>query len=860
MPENGAAPASTYRVQLSSSFTFDDLNQNVPYLAELGITDIYLSPIHAARPGTTHGYDIVDHTRIDPQLGGEAGWSRFCDTVRAHGLGIVLDVVPNHMAADPVHNSLWRQMLAEGPSSAVARYFDIDWRPLTGLIRDKVLLPVLDEPYGAALLHGKAVIEDADRGYRLRLGDVHLPLAEGTVEASGASLEQLNADPQRLHDVLERQHYRLAYWRAANDEINYRRFFDVNHLIAIRAEDDELFHHSHSLILRLAQDADIVHGLRVDHVDGLLDPTSYLQRLRSDADRRRNGRTWIVVEKILERSEALDPKWPVDGTTGYDSLNVLNRLFISARGVRTLRRYYQRLLGTRVPFSDVAYDCKELVMKTTLRSGLTLLSHAIKRVADASWTTRDITLNAISTALVQFIACLPVYRTYLHYDEDRLADRDVIEQAFAEAIRRTPSLDPTALTFLRSLMLAPPEQDPFFASARRGVVMRLQQYTSSVQAKGIEDTAYFRDNTLLALNEVGGNPDGAPGGVDELHRFNVERQRRWPDAHTSTSTHDTKLGEDTRIRIAALSTYAAEWTTAVRCWRRTNAFLRPGGAGIDVNDEYRLYQALVGIWPAGDEADGRPAPAPFVDRAAAYMEKAIRESAARTSWMRVNRDYEIAVDSFVRGVLTDSASAGFRKSLRELVQLILPLSTLHSISQLVLKCLMPGVPDVYQGAESWALSLTDPDNRRPVDFDERLASLRRVTGGDDARVALIDLKQHVATTLLRFRREHRAFFARARYTPIRAGSRRAAPLVAFRRSFQGEHLIVAAPRLVERALADQFAPDGRMCWRDAELPLPAAGVRWTNVLSGGCVEAERASAPVRPLADGWSWLVLYGRT
>jgi (1->4)-alpha-D-glucan 1-alpha-D-glucosylmutase len=864
MPATGLPPASTYRVQLSSSFTFDDLSREIPYLADLGITDIYLSPIHAARPGTTHGYDIVDHTRIDPQLGGEPGWMRFREIVRAHRLGVILDVVPNHMAADPVHNLLWRRMLAEGPISPAARHFDVDWRPLTGMIRDKVLLPVLDEPYGSALIHGKVVLEETGKGYRVRIGDVHLPLANDTVEASGMSAGELNADPQRLHDLLERQYYRLAFWRAANDEINYRRFFDVNHLVAIRAEDDEVFRHSHSLIFRLAQDSEVVRGLRIDHVDGLLDPTTYLQRLRSDTDRTRQGRTWIVVEKILERSETLDTSWPVDGTTGYDSLNVLNRLFISGRGVRALRRFYHQLLGERVQFKNVAYESKELVMKTTLRSGLTLLAHAIKRVADASWTTRDITLNAISTALVEFIACLPVYRTYLHYSEERRADRDVIEHAFSEAIRRTPSLDPTALTFLRSLMLGESDQDPFLASARRGVVMRLQQYTSSVQAKGIEDTAYYRDNTLLALNEVGGDPERASGSVGEFHRFNIVRQRRWPDAHNSTSTHDTKLGEDTRIRIAALSSFAAEWTSAVRCWRSTNAFLRPDAASIHVNDEYRLYQALVGMWPANEALDGRPAPPALVDRAAAYIEKAMREAAERTSWMRVNREYEIAVDTFVRGALTDPAASGFRKSMRELVQLILPLSTTHSISQLVLKCLMPGVPDIYQGDESWALCVTDPDNRRQVNFGELTSGLARVTSATEsvalAQLPLEDLKQHVATRLLRFRRDNRSFMARARYSPIRARGQGASLVVGFRRSFQDQHLVVAVPRLVDRELARTFTVDGRMHWSGAELPLPSAAIEWTNVLSGGRVETAGARAPVRQLAGGSSWVVLYGRT
>jgi malto-oligosyltrehalose synthase len=873
MRSDRVPPASTYRVQLSSSFTLDDLANQVPYLAQLGITDLYLSPIYAAKPGSPHGYDIVDHAAIDPQRGGCEGWRKLCQALRAHGLGVVLDVVPNHMAADPVHNRLWRQVLAEGPSSLASRHFDVDWRPLTGLIRDKVLLPVLEEPYGQALLQGGVQVERAGGETHVRVGGLHVPLAAGSIHPSidDADLRDINGDPQRIHSVLEAQYYRLAYWRAANDEINYRRFFDVNELIAIRPEDDDVFDASHQLVLRLAAD-EVVHGLRVDHVDGLLEPRTYLQRLRTAAEQAGGRPTWIVVEKILGRSETLDTTWPVDGTTGYDALNVLNRLFISGRGVRVLRHFYQKLVDDQASFRDVAYRSKRLVMERTLRSGLTMLAHALKRVADASWTTRDITLNTLSATLVEFIACLPVYRTYVGDSGERHVDRDAVEDAFARAIRYDRSMDPTALRFLRSLILDPAGADPALSASRLAVVKRLEQYTSGVHAKGIEDTAYYRDNTLLALNEVGGDPGGHAGTLAEFHRFNEERARHWPDAHTATSTHDTKLGEDTRIRIASLTAFPQQWMSSVRSWRTLNAPFRQlatKGPELDVDDEYRVYQALIGLWPAADRAGGGAADPALVERMAAYMRKSVREAQVHTSWMRVNEEYEAVVDSFVRGVLAHDSAAEFRCSLRAMVQQLLPLSACHSISQLVLKCLIPGVPDIYQGDESWALVLTDPDNRQQVDFDAHRSALERLSSGNALgaaldgtsaeRVLTSDLKPFVTARLLRFRRAHREMMARAGYRPIRARGAHASAVVAFRRTFARSHLIVAVPRLVDRAAFAAGWPTGESFWTDTELRVPLRVRSWINVLTGEDVAFERpARAPLALLTNDSPWVVLYG--
>jgi (1->4)-alpha-D-glucan 1-alpha-D-glucosylmutase len=879
-------PASTYRVQLSSSYTLNDLANQVPYLAELGVTDIYLSPIYTARPGSTHGYDIVDHTKVDPQLGGCEDWRRLCSALHSCAVRVILDVVPNHMAADPVHNLLWRQLLRDGPSSPTARYFDVDWQPLTGLIRDKVILPVLEEPYGAALLQRKVALERSGSQLLVRYGAVHFPLAPSSLDlilpgspvSSNVDLEQdlehavddINSDPRRLHDVLEAQHYRLAYWRSASDEINYRRFFDVNELIAIRAEDDEIFDRSHRLILELSQEG-VVHGLRVDHVDGLMDPLQYLQRLRQAADDASKEPMWIVVEKILDRLEPLDAEWPVNGTTGYDALNVLNRLFVSGRGVRTLRRFYQMLVDDRSTFREVAYRSKRLVMEGTLRSGLTILAHALKRVADASWETRDLSLNALSAALVEFIASLPVYRTYLGNGVEREFDRTAVEHGVAWAVRRNPSMDSSALTFLRSLLLESTADEPTLQEAKRQVVRRLQQYTSSVHAKGVEDTAYYRDNTLISLNEVGGNPGGPSCNLAEFHRFNEQRLRIWPDTLNTTSTHDTKLGEDTRLRISALSVYTQEWISAVRSWRAMNAPHRretDNRPSPSLNDEYRFYQVLLGIWPTDDCVGEGPASPALVERVQAYIQKAVREAGVDSSWVRPDGAYEAAVDCFVRRLLEDESAAKFRSSLRELVRLVLPLSVCHSIGQLVLKCLMPGLPDVYQGGESWLLTVTDPDNRQPVDFVGHADALRRLrvktpstSSGSISpdEVLSSDFKLDVTAKLLRFRRDHRSMMSRGDYGRLRARGPCASSIVAFERSERQGHLVVAVPRLVEQHAGRSGWPAGPAFWEDTVVRLPSSVASWTHILSGEVVTGHMAWAPLSKIADSWPWVVLYGR-
>lgn len=897
-------PAATYRLQFHAGFTFDDAVKIVPFLAGLGITDVYASPILKARAGSTHGYDIIDHQAINPELGGMPGYTRLCDALRAHGMGLVLDIVPNHMGIGQADNAWWLDVLEWGRESPYARFFDIDWQPAKPELHDKILLPVLGDHYGAVLESGQLALRfDAGGGsfsvwywdhrfpvtptrYGRLLGEAAKqapeladiakafrdlarrrrdrpavaealkeklsspsPAAKDAIEAVVA---KINGTPGRhasfraLHRLLEAQHYRLAFWRVASDEINYRRFFQINDLAGIRVEEPEVFDATHGLILDLVAEG-TVSGLRIDHIDGLFAPRRYLRHLQDKA-RKAAGQDepfHVVVEKILGTHEALREGWQAAGTTGYDFMTQVNGVFIDPAGEKPLTTLYRRLLGGVLPdFDAVVYDGKRLAMGQELAAELRVLANEMDRVLERDWRSRDFTTANLLIALREVAACFPVYRTYVNRDGATADDLRDIDWAIARARRTRATADPSIYDVVRGLLTT----DYARTRERRAVlpeVIRLarkfQQYSGPVMAKGVEDTAFYRYNRLISLNEVGGHPSTFGQTVHSFHRQNQDRARHTPAGMLATATHDHKRGEDARARITALSEVSGEWAQRVRRWmtlnRRARRTLDDEGPAPHPNDEYLLYQALVGAWPLDGDLTGLP------DRLVGFMTKALREAKVRTSWTSPDERYEQAVAQFVTRVLDDRRATPFLTDIAAFVDTLAPAGMLNGLAQTVLKHVSPGVPDTYQGTELWDDSLVDPDNRRPVDYGQRNAMLGALPG--DAASLLKDwrngaVKLHVLRALLHHRRAHPDMMRGGAYLPLEAEGRRADHLVALaRRDDAGHWLVACVPRLTVRLRGDDTPwPLGDAVWGKARLSLPEdAPETWTNLFTGETLTA-----------------------
>ncbi len=654
-----------------------------------------------------------------------------------------------------------------------------------------------------------------------------------------------------LHELLEEQAYRLAYWRTASHEINYRRFFDINDLAGLRVEDPEVFGAIHQLLFRLIRDGRVT-GIRIDHPDGLFDPARYFEMLQElaanawDTPRHADARTmYVVVEKILSGRERLPCRWPVHGTTGYNFLNQLNGLFIDTANGRRMRRVYEKLTGVAEPFDDLLYDCKRLIMDTSMASELNVLAHMLNRISENNRKSRDFTLNSLRDVIVEVVACFPAYRTYVTEHGWAPEDRALLEQAIIRARRRNPATDPTIFDFFREVVLPRdpadvpatgvperregyPPADMTEAAGRLRFAMKFQQYTGPVQAKGLEDTAFYRYNLLISLSEVGGDPSTFGRTAREFHDTNAARRHDWPYEMLATATHDTKLGEDVRARINVLSEMPEKWGREVSRWMRLNRDHRTileGEPAPDRNDEYRFYQALVGIWPP-DHAQPT-APPEIVERLQNYMIKAVKESKLHSSWINPNDDYERAVTAFIEHALCGTGGARFLAAFLPLQQRVARAGLLNSLAQVLLKVASPGVPDFYQGTELWDLSLVDPDNRRPVDYTRRAAALDEASsvldGPIEARTdgvrRLLDrwsdgtIKMFVAAAALRLRRSIPELFLEGDYLPLEVESAVPGQVVAFARALaDGRIAIAVAPYLVTRLT-------------DAEHPLPT-GDRW----------------------------------
>ncbi len=956
-------PGATYRLQVHHEFRLDDVTRIVGYLADLGITDCYLSPYLEARPGSLHGYDVFDHRRINPEIGDERAHDRLIAALRARGMGRVLDVVPNHMGVGG-SNRYWLDLLETGPQSESAPMFEVDWYPVKEQLEGRVLLPVLEDLYGKVLERGLLVLEREGGSFWMRYHDHRWPLDprsyarvlgrredefwarfesdddevmefRSIVHAArslpprtaldAASVEHVRrekevikrrlerlcteCDPIRefvdenvasyqgtpgqsatfdgLHALLEEQVYRLAYWRVASEEINYRRFFDVSELAGLRAEDPRVFDRTHELILRWVREGGVT-ALRIDHPDGLADPLGYFRRLQErlflQACHRRlddAGRSidWkrvigplrvlyrdtiardpasplarrfpIVAEKILSRGESLPGDWPIDGTVGYEYLNIVNGLFVDSAAADSINATYREFTGDGQPFPDVLYESKLWVEDVMLASELTMLTRQLSRVSERDRLSRDFTFNDFGRASREVMAAFRIYRTYLQPGQpvaDR--DRDAIEQAVARARQRNPSIDESVYNYVRDVLLMNfPEN---IASADREAwerfVIRFQQTTGPVQAKGLEDTAFYRQYPLASLNEVGADPSRFGNAPSAFHALNGQRLADWPGTFSATATHDTKRGEDTRIRIDVLAELADEWPIHLTRWSRWNARRKTeyqGRPAPDSCEEYLLYQTLIGAWPFEGPDDAPPAG--FVDRINDYMTKAISEAKRNTSWTDPDPSYKAQVRQFVAQILEGPEAQPFLNDFLPFQRRIARVGIVHSLAQTLLKLGSPGAADVYQGSELWDLSLVDPDNRRPVDYDQRMQRLNAIMNTLASGTPRCELarelfarpedgtiKLYLLWTGLNQRKNDQGLYQHGTYRALECTGSHAAKVVAFQRQCHGRSALIVAPRLVSSLMGqDATTPPVGAVWDDTQLVLPdaAKAAHWRNVLT-----------------------------
>lgn len=959
---------ATYRLQLGNALGFDALAALGPYLDALGVSDAYLSPCFRCGPGSSHGYDVTDHNAFNPEIGGAAAFDRLAADLAGRGLGLILDVVPNHMGIAGDANPWWLDVLENGQASARAAFFDIDWTPIKPELRDRVLLPVLPDQYGRVLESQQLQLELADGAFHLRYAGARLPIAPDTyaqiltdrldglaghLGAEDAGLQELRSiltalehlpgrtetDPARLEerlrekeivkrrlaalvkesveirehldervrafngtpgepasfDALDRllsaQTYRLADWRVAGDEVNYRRFFDVSHLAAIRMEERLVFDTAHELVFRLVGEGKVT-GLRVDHPDGLYAPGEYFRRLQEGAlvatarrllpelgaaeaqalgalYRARAAERpaaaearplWIAAEKILSPGEPLPDWWAVAGTTGYDFLASVNGLFVDRGTSRQMTALYARLAGTGGLLADHTYTAKRLIMQVSMASEINQLGHHLDSMSERNRLSRDFTLGSLVRAIREVVAAFSVYRTYVGDDgrDPSVRDRAYIEEAVAEAKRRNPTVNVSIFDFVRDVLLvrSPGRPDPDEQAARRHFAMRFQQTTGPVTAKGVEDTAFYVYNRLVSLNEVGGDPARYGESPTVFHDKNAARLARWPESLVATATHDTKRGEDVRARINVLSEVPAAWAAEVRRWRALARRFKvdvDGRAAPDANDEYLFYQTLVGAWPARDEDEPLET---LTERLAAYMEKATKEAKRHTSWVNPNPGYDAATRAFVTGLLAPGGA--FLSAFRPFQRLVAAHGAANSLGQTLLKIAAPGIPDFYQGTELWELSLVDPDNRRAVDFARRgamLDALRARIPADDTVADLSGLcaellehwrdgrvKLYLTHRALTLRRRRARLFGAGDYRGLAPGGRHAEHVVALARQDGPAAVIAVVPRLTARlgGLTGRFAL-GEAAWAQTWVALGddrLAGV-YRDRFTGLTVSSER---------------------
>lgn len=956
-------PVSTYRLQFNCAFRFPDARGIVQYLDALGISDIYSSPYLGARKGSVHGYDIVDHTILNPELGTMEEYEGLMKDLRNKGMGQILDIVPNHMGIGS-ENPFWMDLLENGMSSVYADMFDIDWDPVKRELKDKLLLPILGEQYGTVLENQEIKLEFHEGAFSIHYYEHVLPVRPityihvlrhdiKTLEEKSAvddpdiiellsiitAIEHLPSyteiDPEKikernrekeiikkriwtlysespeimsfidnnidtfngtggtpesfdlLDDLLDMQIYRLSHWRVAAEEINYRRFFDVNELAAIMTEKEDVFNRTHGLIMQLVQKG-YVTGLRVDHPDGLYNPEEYFRHLQRECFIHSHLNTspdaapgmtppatetgllreyvelvnaspqfkpfYIVGEKILIKGERMPEDWPIFSTTGYVFLNTLNGIFIDPANAKVFDVIYARFIKSKFNYAEIVYEQKKLITYVAMASEIGTLSHYLNIISERSRHTRDFTLYSLRSAIVEVIAFFPVYRTYItqHGVNDR--DRKYIEYAVSKAKRGNPAISESIYDFLKNVLLLNFHSHCTEEDRKEWLdfVMRFQQLTGPVMAKGVEDTAFYVYNRLVSLNEVGGSPDKFGATLETFHGQNIERTKNWPHALITTSTHDTKRGEDVRTRLDVLSEIPGEWKDCLLRWRRINRKKKmkvDGQDMLDRNEEYLLYQTLAGAWPVNimdiDEYGL------FKTRIKEYMLKAVREAKVNTSWISPNTAYEDILMMFVEKVLEPYPGSQFMRDFLPFQQKVSHYGMFNSLSQTLLKITSPGVPDFYQGTELWSFTLVDPDNRGPVDYTLRmqmLEELKRRETGMPLHVFARDLignrengaiKLYLTYKALNFRREHRELFEEGEYVPLDSEGAFKDNICSFARKTGQQTFIVAAPRFFTRLASPETLPLGEAIWQDTHIVLPfnAAAVKYRNIFTGVTVTA-----------------------
>jgi (1->4)-alpha-D-glucan 1-alpha-D-glucosylmutase len=920
------APSSTYRIQLNAEFRFSDVRNILDYLHELGISDVYLSPILASRKGSNHGYDVIDPTRLNPELGSEEEFAALQTDLQARGMGLLIDIVPNHMAAS-VENPWWMDVLENGAQSAFAAFFDIEWHPHARSLEGRILLPILGRPFGEALDSGEIALVYTDGGFFLQYFETllsvsprsyyeilnHRPerLKERLAEDSPAyheyagilasALELARADRRAADTAAERrlrfeaardrlraivnssqevaqlmaenvtkingkqgdaasfgslqrllaeQNYKLAFWQNLNESINYRRFFTIADLVGVRVEDPFVFEATHGYILRLVSKTPCA-GLRIDHIDGLRDPLAYLNKLQERVaanEPHQQSCSHVLVEKILALHETLPPDWPVSGTTGYDYLNQANGIFVNPEGARQLEDIYADFIGRRQDFCDVLYQKKKLVMNTLLGVEMRTLGRQLAELAAEDRYARELDRRFLIDALIEVTACLPVYRTYIRNMDVPSQAASYIGDAVKAARKRAQHLTPGYFNFVREvlLLLNPPHVLPDQREARLAFVMRWQQLTGPIVAKGFEDTSLYVYHPLLSLNDVGGNPKPSEAPSPEtFFSFLQERHRDWPGSLDATSSHDTKRSEDVRARLNVLSEIPDEWNERLDRWANLNAkYKEQAGSHLapDRNEEYYLYQTLLGVWPLEQQGFST-----LLERVQAHLVKATREAMVHTRWTRPNQAHEDALQNFAARILSQE-NHEFLKDFREFETKIAYFGMINGLSQALLKIAAPGIADFYQGSELWDLRLVDPDNRGSIDFTTRADALKGIMA-EEAKAPeslvgnLLDhwsdgrIKLFLISQALRFRREHAPLFHEGEFLSLQATGCHAQNVISFVRRAGSKSVLVAVPRWLSQLPVGREAL--RFGWCDTRVTLPPdLPHRWRNTLTGGDEQSQ----------------------